>query len=69
VVCQLAGLHGLDAGNDGLLNGIGLFDEPSPVFEFLVVVRAQTNRSTSTTAPTGGWISSRNASERYIHRL
>ncbi|QGX93394.1 ATP-binding protein (plasmid) [Haloplanus rallus] len=37
VVRQLAGLHGLDAGNDGLLKGIGPFGDPPPVFEFLAV--------------------------------
>nr|WP_256943905.1 type IV secretory system conjugative DNA transfer family protein [Halobacterium hubeiense] len=37
VVRQLAGLHGLDTGNDGLLNGIGPFGDPPPVFEFLAV--------------------------------
>jgi len=37
VVRQLAGLHGLDAGNDGLLASIGPFGDPPPVFEFLAV--------------------------------
>jgi len=37
VVRQLAGLHGLDAGNDGLLESIGPFGDPPPVFEFLAV--------------------------------
>ena len=37
VVRQLAGLHGLDAGNDGLLDSIGPFGNPPPVFEFLAV--------------------------------
>jgi len=37
VVRQLAGLHGLDAGNDGFLASIGPFGDPPPVFEFLAV--------------------------------
>ena len=37
VVRQLAGLHGLDAGNDGLLESIGPFGDTPPVFEFLAV--------------------------------
>ncbi len=37
VVRQLAGLHGLDAGNDGFLARIGPFGDPPPVFEFLAV--------------------------------
>ncbi|MBP2252554.1 DNA helicase HerA-like ATPase [Halarchaeum solikamskense] len=37
VVRQLAGLHGLGAGNDGLLASIGPFGDPPPVFEFLAV--------------------------------
>ena len=37
VVRQLAGLHGLDAGSDGLLGSISPFGDPPPVFEFLAV--------------------------------
>ena len=37
VVRQLAGLYGLDAGNDGLLDSISPFGDPPPVFEFLAV--------------------------------
>ena len=37
VVRQLAGLHGIDAGSNRLLESISLFGDPPPIFEFLAV--------------------------------